>query len=165
VRKQALAGLSLGLSGWTNHEDPFGFLVRGPGELRYDRPLARSVRFAEPGTLNAVGIAALGASLELLLGLGIESIFTHVNNYLDHLEPELVAIGCESVRARSPEGRSAILSVRLPPGKLLSEVAGKLATAGVVASTPDGYLRFAPHFPNELAEIPHVASALRAALV
>lgn len=165
IRKERLEKLSLGLAGWTGHVDAFRFLAEGPGQLRYDRELTRSASFVEPGALNVLGIAALGASLELLLALGIGEIFAHVTAYLDLLEPQLAALGCQSVRAPDSARRSAILSFRLPPGApALSQVAQAMAAQGVVVSTPDGHLRFAPHFGNSPAEIPQVVQAMTHAL-
>jgi cysteine desulfurase/selenocysteine lyase len=169
VRKQRLSALSLGLAGWTGCEDAFQFLMEGPGQLRYDRPLVRAASFVEQGAVSVVGVTALGASLEILLGLGVETIFQHVTHYLDALEPAVTALGCTSLRASEPERRSAILALRLPEralrqGTVLAEVARRLAAQGVVASTPDGNLRFAPHFANHVSEVPHVASALAQAL-
>ncbi|MDB4972710.1 MAG: Cysteine desulfurase, partial [Myxococcaceae bacterium] len=51
-----------------------------------------------------------------------------------------------------------------PSGASLPEVARQLLARGVCASTPDGLLRFAPHFANSVDEIPMVVSALRDAL-
>ena len=164
IRDSALAQLSLGMAGWTGHEDAFRFLNEGPGALRYDRPIVRTASFVEQGAQSVVGLAALGASLGTILSLGTHAIFAHVTDYLDQLEPALVALGCQSMRARELERQSGSLSVRLPAEKLLSDVAHKLLAEGVCASTPDGLLRFAPHFENSLDEIPIVVSALQSAL-
>ena len=40
----------------------------------------------------------------------------------------------------------------------------RIGDRGVVCSTPDGKLRFAPHWPNACAEIPGVLAAIDAAL-
>ncbi len=163
IADRALRGLSLGMAGWTGVEDAFHFLTE-PNQLRYDRPVLRRASFVEQGALSVVGIAALGASLELLLALGVDAIFAHVTRYLDALEPQLEALGYESVRAREVAARSASLCLHLPPGKTLSQVAQSLAAQGVIASTPDGHLRFAPHYPNSLNELPLVVEAARRAL-
>jgi len=166
VRKERMAQLSLGLSGWTGHEDAFRFLTDDArGQLRYDRPLSRTASFVEQGAVSIVGYAALKASLDVLLELRVEAIFEHVSRYLDALEPALVALGCRSVRAPERERRSATLSVRLPAERSLSQVAHRLADQGVVVSTPDGHLRFAPHFANPLSEIPGVVRAMHRALL
>ncbi len=165
IRKQRLASLSLGLAGWTGHEEAFRFLSEGAGHLRYDRPLVRNASFIEAGALSVLSISGLGAALELLLQLGVDDIFAHVTRYLDALEPELVALGCTSVRAHDEAARSATLSVLLPEqSPPLAQVGRSMGEAGVVVSTPDGHLRFAPHFANALDEIPLVVSALQGAL-
>lgn len=164
IKDSALAQLSLGMAGWTGHEDAFRFLNEGPGALRYDTPIVRAASFVEQGAQSVVGLAALGASLGTILSLGTQAIFAHVTDYLDRLEPALVSLGCQSVRAPDVARQSGSLSVRLPAGKQLAEVANKLLAQGVCASTPDGLLRFAPHFENSADEIPVVVSALRNAL-
>jgi hypothetical protein len=92
------------------------------------------------------------------------AIFEHVNRYLDQLEPSLVARGFASCRARTAERRSGILSVRPPEGVAAVDLVAQLRPRGVIASMPDGLLRFAPHFPSSLSEIETVVSAVDAAL-
>ncbi len=164
IRKAAMQALKLGLAGWTAHVDGFRFLMEGAGHLRTDRDIVRHPSFVEQGALSAPGYAALDASLTLLLGLGIENIYAHVNGYLDALEPHLVELGCTSVRAADAARRSATLSVRLPADFDLIAVARALNQAGVAVATPDGYLRFAPHWPNRLSEIAGVAATLHSVL-
>lgn len=164
IRESAMQTLRLGLAGWTAHVDGFRFLMEGAGHLRTDRPLMRHPSFLEQGALSAPGYAALGASLDLILGLGVDAIFDHVTRYLDALEPRLVALGLESARAPDGARRSATLSVRLPAGHDLPSVARALNHAGIAVSTPDGHLRFAPHWPNPLTEVEEVAAAVAKAL-
>jgi selenocysteine lyase/cysteine desulfurase len=164
VRPSCMAQLSLGLSGWTGHEQPFAFLQGDPGLLRYDRPLARKASFSEQGAISVLSCAALSASLEILLTLGVADIFAHVTHYLDLLEPVLLELGFESFRCPDQARRSASLCVRPPAGVSAADVARRLGERGVVVSTPDGLLRFAPHWPNSVSEIPLVESALAQAL-
>jgi len=164
IRKQAMEALKLGLAGWTAHVDGFRFLMEGEGHLRTDRAILRQPSFVEQGSLSAPGYAALDASLDLILSLGVELIFAHVTAYLDALEPHLLGLGCTSVRATETARRSASLSVKLPAGTDLPGVARAMNRAGIAVSTPDGCLRFAPHWPNALDEVDDVARALEAAL-
>jgi cysteine desulfurase/selenocysteine lyase len=152
------------VAGWLSHEQPDSFLHAGPGHLRYDRPIRQSADFLEGGTLSAVGFAALGASVEVLLELGVPAIFSHVNRYLDELEPLVVARGFRSLRAPDPERRSCILSFLPKPGMNLEQLRTALGKRGVVCAIPDGLLRFAPHWPNHLDEIPLVDRVLCEAL-
>jgi cysteine desulfurase / selenocysteine lyase len=149
---------------WLSHDEPIGFLFGGAGLLRYDRALRTQADVFETGTSSLLGLAALGATVPLLAALGPAKIWEHVNGYLDALEPELVRRGLRSVRAQTPELRSTMLCVQLPPGFVLKDFAARLASRGVAIGTPDGHLRFSPHFSNALAEVPGVVDAVDYAL-
>ena len=140
------------------------FLFEGEGHLRYDRPLRTSLDWMEGGVQAMAPFAALEASLELLQGIGLAAIDAHLQRYHDQLEPGLQALGLHSARATDPAARSGILSVRPPAGTAVATVAEALAARGVAISTPDGWLRFAPHWPNALDEVPVVLDAVREVL-
>lgn len=164
IRAERLAELRPRVAGWLSHEDGLKFLLEGSGHLRYDRPVRRSADFVEGGAANTVGCAALEAALTLIAEIGPAAIFEHVQGYLDALEAGLVDRGFVSLRARDPAARSGILSVLPPnPGELLG-LQRELAERGVACSTPDGLLRFAPHWPNGHDEVPFVLAAVDAAL-
>jgi selenocysteine lyase/cysteine desulfurase len=163
IRRERLAALRPALAGWLSHEEPISFLTEGrEGLLRYDRPLRRRADVFEAGSSAAVPQAALDASLGLLLELGVEAVAEHVARFHDRLEPELRARGFETSRA--PRLRSGILSARPPPGVEARALREALAAEGVVVAIPDGRVRFAPHWPNDLGEVELVAAALDAAL-
>jgi cysteine desulfurase / selenocysteine lyase len=147
-------------AGWLSHEDGTLFLSQGPGELRYDRPLKKTLQVLEGGSSSTLGFAALEAAIEPLLTLTPVAIFEHVNGYLDRLEPALVLRGLRSRRAPDAWRRSGILSFDPPDGVSAGDIVMQLGTRGVFASMPDGLLRFAPHFPNALSEIETVVVAL-----
>jgi selenocysteine lyase/cysteine desulfurase len=151
-------------AGWLSHEDGTRFLFAGPGELRYDRPIKPSVQMVEGGSSSTLGFAAMEAGVEPLLALTPGAIFEHVNQYLNRLEPGVVARGFRSRRATETERRSGILSFQPPQGVSAADLVGELRSRGVLASMPDGLLRFAPHFPNAVSEIETVLDALDAAL-
>ena len=135
-------------AGWLSHEDGLSFLFEGPGHLRRDRPLKRAAGVFEGANVSAVGCAALEASVDLLLALGVEAVHAHVDRYLDDLEPALVARGFTSLRRRDAAGRSAILSLLPPEGIDVIALQRALGERSVAAATPDGHLRLAPHWPN-----------------
>ncbi len=164
IRRDRVAALQPRVASWLSHEDGLGFLFAGAGQLRYDRKIRQRADFLEGGSYNTIGCAALAASLDLLLTLGIPAIFEHVQRYLDELEHGLCARGFTSLRARSVHERSGILSVLPPsPGDVI-DLQRTLGERGVACSTPDGVLRFSPHWPNARAEIPGVLAAVDAAL-
>ncbi|MBL8973855.1 MAG: aminotransferase class V-fold PLP-dependent enzyme, partial [Myxococcales bacterium] len=164
VRPDRVAALQPRVAGWLSHEDGLGFLFAGAGHLRADRPIRQRIDFVEGGAPNTIGAAALAASLDLILGLGVPAIHTHVQTYLDELEAGLRELHFTSLRSAIPGERSGILAV-LPPHPIdLIALHHRIGDRGVVCSTPDGKLRFAPHWPNACAEIPGVLAAIDAAL-
>lgn len=151
-------------AGWLSHEDGTRFLFAGKGELRYDRPVKKTLQMLEAGSSSTLGFAALEAGIEPILALSPLVIYEHVNRYLDLLEPGVAARGFRSRRATSKERRSGILSFEPPAGVSVADLVTDLRASGVYASTPDGLVRFAPHFPNATSEIETVLRALDTAL-
>jgi len=158
------AALRPAVAGWLSHERAARFLTDGPGHLRYDRPIRRRADLVEAGSMSEVSMAALDASVAILLSLGVEAILAHVGRYLDRLEPELVSRGFRSLRAPEAERRSGILGLRPPPGVEVTALRRALMGRGVACAIPDGVLRFAPHWPNAEEEVPQVVAAVEAAL-
>lgn len=152
------------VAGWLSHESALRFLFEGPGHLRYDRPILQRASLVEAGNCNAASLAALEASVDLITSLGVSPIHAHVNAWHDLLEPELTARGFTSLRAAEPERRSGTLSVLPPRGRSVVGLQRALDRRGVACALPDGVLRFAPHWPNSLDEVPRVARAIDSAL-
>ncbi len=164
VAERRAASLEPRLAGWLSHEEPAAFLVGDEPCLRYDNPLKRSAQVLEIGTSNVIGLAGLGASIELIAEIGVEAIHAHVGRYLDQLESGLVERGFKSHRPSDPALRSTLLGVTIPADVRLSKLAGALRNRGVVCNTPDGLMRFAPHWPNSPDEVPRVLDAIDHAL-
>lgn len=144
------------MAGWLSPQESLSFLSEGRGHLRYDRPMRQDAAFVEGGTQPALGYAILDRSLDLLLELTPEAIFEHVDTYLNELERGLEALGLVSVRPSQRDARSTILSMELPPELPLKALWSALSERGILCATPDGYLRFSPHWPNPMAELPEV---------
>ena len=152
------------IAGWLSHEQGLRFLFEGEGHLRYDRPIRRRADWLEIGAQNAVGFAALEASVDILLELGTPQIHHHIQAWLDQLEPGLLERGFTSLRAADPQARSGILSVRAPEGRDLLALSRSLNQQGIAITTPDGKLRFSPHWPNSPSEVERVLDAVDASL-
>jgi len=162
IRPERVRALTPVTAGWLSHERPIEFLMGGSARLDYERPLLESARVFEAGSGSVASAAALEAGLDAILELGVGAIFEHVTRYLAELEAGLDARGLTHRGASYAAGRSAILSLELPRNSELGAVALELRARGIACSTPDGLLRFAPHYPNSLAEIPEVLAALDA---
>jgi len=164
VAERCASTLKPRLAGWLGHKDPAAFLMGDEPKLRYDAPFTLGAQSLEIGTSNVIGLAALGASIELLSQLGVRAIHAHVNAYLDLLEAGLVERGFGSHRAKTPVLRSTLLSVSVPKGVRLSKLGAGLRHRGVVCNTPDGLMRFAPHWPNMHDEVPEALAIMDEAL-
>ncbi len=160
VRPERVAALKPVTAGWLSHENPLAFLVEGAGLLDYESPLKRTAEVFEAGSSSVASFAALDAALDMLLSLGTHTIFQHVSNYLDALTAGFEQRGLSHTRASTQAGRSAIVSIQPPSGVPMRQLAKSLGERGVTCSTPDGYLRFAPHFPNPLREVDSVLEVL-----
>ncbi len=164
IAPERLAAFEPRLASWLSHQDGLRFLFEGAGHLRYDRPFIEEALVLEGGMQSMVHNAALDAALDALESLGLDVINAHVNRWNDALEPHLNRLGLQSVRSSRLDSRSGTLSCRLPDHISISALVESLDAAGVAVSSPDGHLRFAPHWPNHLDEVPRVVEALEAAL-
>ncbi|ASF08372.1 putative cysteine desulfurase [Nocardia brasiliensis NBRC 14402] len=118
-----------------------------------------TARRLEGGMPNVTGIAALGASIELLLAAGIDAIWAHVDRLCEQACAELTAIGATVLTDRSPEGRSGIVSVHLD-GAPIPLLASRLQAAGIAVSARAGGLRVSPHGYNTTQDIDHLVRTL-----
>lgn len=161
IKADHMAQLTPAFAGAFSHVEA-ELLFAQAGQLRYDRALRNEARVFEGGMLSSISLSALAASLPILLELGIDRIYAHVNQYLDALELGLRERGFRSLRAPDQARRSCTLGVlpRAESNWSASRFATELTARGIVCSGPDGVLRFAPHFANGLAEVSHVLSAL-----
>lgn len=164
VRKARAAALRPVVAGWLSHEDGLRFLFEGQGHLRYDRPIRAQADFVEGGAAPAVLLAALEAAVEPIAALGVPAILEHVQAHHDALEPGLLQRGFRSERSSVPAQRSGILAVHPPAGTELIALHAALQERGIACTTPDGRLRFSPHWPNALAEVGVVLEAVDEAL-
>lgn len=160
VRQHRAAALRPVEAGWLSHEDAVRFLLEGEGHLRYDRPIRTRADFVEGGAMPHVVLAALEAALEPIVALGVPAILAHLQAFHDALEPGLLARGFHSLRSPVPAQRSGILSALPPAGTSVVALHAELARRGISCAIPDGRLRFAPHWPNAVAEVPVVLEAL-----
>jgi selenocysteine lyase/cysteine desulfurase len=114
----------------------------------------------ESGTLNVAGITALGASMELLLGIGIEKIASQVLQLTDYVSERLASAGFEVYSSRRAEDKSGIVSI-LVPGRDPRQVVRQCRDAGIVINQRAGRLRVSPHCYNTTEELDRLVTALR----
>ncbi len=157
---RCLSNLQPRVAGWLSHENPVAFLLEGPGHLDYDRPIRTRIDFLEGHSMSALGAVAVEAGIRLIQELGVRRIQAHVRQYNDALETGLIARGFTSLR--TPGSGSGTLSVLPPAGQSAVDWTRRFNESGISMSGPDGKLRFSPHWPNALSEVPEVLSVVDA---
>jgi selenocysteine lyase/cysteine desulfurase len=117
----------------------------------------------EGGSQNMVGVAALGASLDLLSGFGLSAegspLADRVVSLNRSIAGQLTQIGASIKSKLDPEHASGILSFDLP-GKDLQAVRRRCLDAGVVLSVRNNWLRVSPHAYTNEDDIDRLLEAL-----
>jgi selenocysteine lyase/cysteine desulfurase len=114
----------------------------------------------ESGTLNVGGTIAMGASLGLLLAVGIEEIERQILALTDRLCEGIAGTNWRVFGRTTPEARSGIVSMEPPTGRDVAEVARALRREGVVVNCRAGRLRVSPHGYNTAEEIDRLVGLL-----
>lgn len=157
VRREHLTLLRPRSVGWNSvvHAHDFGRI-----ELNLRPDAARY----EGGSRNMAGLAALGASLDLLaeLGLGPDDspLAGRVLELTDQAAARLEQIGAVIKSCRQPLHQSGILAFELP-GRDPAQVRHDCLRAGVVLSVRGGNLRISPHAYNDSQDLQRLIEVLR----
>lgn len=114
----------------------------------------------ESGSLNVAGITALGASLELLLKIGIDIIAARALALTDYLCEKALSIGLEVYSPRDQPGCSSIVSL-VPPGGDVRRLVRRCRDQGLVINQRAGRLRVSPHCYNSEEEVDRLMELLR----
>jgi selenocysteine lyase/cysteine desulfurase len=113
----------------------------------------------ESGSLNVAGITALGASLELLLGIGIPVITRRVMELTDYLCQRAERLGIEVYSSRRFADKSAIVSLNMPtvnPRALVQ----RCRLENIVINERGGRIRVSPHAYNTSEELDRLLDIL-----
>lgn len=114
----------------------------------------------EGGSANMPGLMGLGASLELLLNLGVDAIANRVLAVTDEACQRLEAVGARIASDRSPEHASGIVSFDIP-GQDPQTARLRCLDAGVVLGCRAGRLRISPHGYNNDDDLDRLIVALK----
>jgi selenocysteine lyase/cysteine desulfurase len=135
--------------------------VRGSSDfsrlLDYDLAWYDGARRFEVGTLPYQDLAGFCASAEMLLGVGIECIASHVTALIDEMMARLSDARLVVVTPVERARRAGIVTVRVNDAERVSE---RLARAGIVGSLREGAIRLSPHFYTTREDIDRAMHAL-----
>jgi selenocysteine lyase/cysteine desulfurase len=114
----------------------------------------------EGGAYNMPGIAALGASLDLLLAVGVDRLEARVLELTDGLCDRAASAGLEVFSSREPAEKSGIVSL-VKPGVPAAEVQRRCRDAGVVVNNRADRVRVSPHAYNTADELDRFLDVVR----
>ena len=114
----------------------------------------------EGGAYNCPGIAAMGASLALLLETGIEKIQSRVLELTDSLCDKAASRDWTVFSAREATERSGIVSL-IHPALTSAEVMKRCRAAGVIVNSRADRVRVSPHAYNTESELDQFLDAAR----
>ncbi|MFO1497951.1 MAG: aminotransferase class V-fold PLP-dependent enzyme [Verrucomicrobiota bacterium] len=158
VRKQLQDQLQPIVFGWNN--------VRCPQFVAQEELVFRSgAQRYEVGTHNLLGLAGLGAALELIEEVGVEQIAAELLRKRRWLIPALESKGFQVLESGATDLNGSGIVTCFKPGADLPALHQKLAEAGVIVSlradrSGQQYLRLSPHFYNTDAELVRVLELL-----
>jgi selenocysteine lyase/cysteine desulfurase len=156
------AGIGYIRRAWVDRLHPIGV-----GAFSVENPLAFStIDFRlkphagrwEGGAYNVPGIAAFGASLDLLLDAGIGAVERRVIELTDYLCDRAAALGWGVYSSRADGDKSGIVSL-VHPTRPAAEVVDRCRAAGVVVNARSGRVRASPHAYNTPEEIDRFLAA------
>lgn len=164
--------------GWMN-------MVNASDYGNYQFEFQMDARRFEPGSYNIPGILALGASLQLLLDIGMDRVWSRIQALTDRLCQGLQARGYRVFSPRKPEEKSGIVvfeppqasdASAIPPAtggtskpesgshgachRSPAQIVAELEQKGIIIVIREGRLRASPHFYNTPAQIDALINAL-----
>jgi selenocysteine lyase/cysteine desulfurase len=150
VRKELIERFEPSDSGWFGQENVFGYDVH---HLRY----AASARRFETGSPPVPNVYASLAALQLLAGVGLDTIQAHVQSLAGRFIDGARQRGLSLLTSEEPAARGPLVMVRSTDAPQLVEA---LAREGILCSTRDGALRVSLHYYNTAADVDAVLAAL-----
>jgi cysteine desulfurase / selenocysteine lyase len=125
----------------------------------YDFTLRPDAKRFECGSYNIPGVLGLGASLELILKIGIDIISRRILGLTDRLVAGLAEKGYQVVSSRRPGEASGIVSFTAQRHSQ-DQIIRDLNDKKIIIAQREGRLRASPHFYNTPEDIDRLLSAL-----
>ncbi len=155
IRRDVLSRLTPTSVGWNS-------VVHAADFSRIELDLKPTAARYEGGSHNMAGFIALGASLRILLELGVENIAASILDITDRAADELTKLGAIICSPRSATASSGILSIELPGYDSIA-VRHHCLKQGVALACRAGRLRISAHGYNNEADLARLLEALRSA--
>jgi selenocysteine lyase/cysteine desulfurase len=150
ARGELIQQMRVGPFYWMALEDAEQFHTLSTGAFQ----LAKGARrWDSPETASFSNLAAMDASLELLLRIGVETVWEHTRRLIDMMIERLPRDRCvlASPASRGDRGPYACIVARRP--EKTAELYERLRKENVIVSLREGALRISPHLYNSERDI------------
>jgi len=140
----------------------------GTGSIKFDFKnfLSYKLNFREDGkayensTVNCLGMIGLESSIDLFLKLGVENIFSYIQNLIDVFIKEIKDSNYQIESDLSPEHRSNIILFSHADKSKNEFIHRELEKKEIYISYREGYLRLSPHIFNNEQDIQNLTREL-----
>jgi len=148
VRRELISSLVPTITGWFGQRNPFAF------DVRHFDPAPSARRF-EAGTPPIINLYGAIPGIELLSGVGLDSVAAHIATLAGKLIEGVRRLG---IRTKTPADTVGPLIVL--QSRNLEELLERLAARGIIASGRYDGLRISFHLYNSLGDIEQVLQVL-----
>ncbi len=148
VRRELIPTLMPTVTGWTGQANPFAF------DVKHFDPAPAARRF-ESGTPSIVNLYAAIPGIELLAGLGLDSIATHVG-----MLAQAMVEGAKRLRIRLKTPAATKGPLVVLQAENLQALLSKLDARGIIASGRQNGLRVSFHLYNTLGDVEQLLHVL-----
>jgi selenocysteine lyase/cysteine desulfurase len=135
-------------------------MKNGEDFSHYNYEFHDDARRFEASAHNVAGIVGLGASMDLLIEVGIEQITEHVLSLTDHLVERVRERGYRIFSSRADGEKSGIVSIASPSVDLPQLQQHLENEHRIITIIRDGRLRISPHLYNTVEEIDRLVDAM-----
>jgi cysteine desulfurase / selenocysteine lyase len=132
------------------HTLPAGSFQLAPGARRWD----------SPETASFFNLAALDASLQFLLGLGVATVWQHIQRLIAEIVARMPLDRCVLASPAHAESRGPYVCIAARKQENTPMLYDRLRDAGVFVSLREGALRIAPHLYNSERDVDRLLSVL-----
>ena len=126
------------------------------GFLDYRLDFHLSARRYEPGSIPTAQIRGLGAALDLIEEIGVETIAARIHDAVEALARGLRDQGW---KIASPEPLGSGILAAAPPDGNPFRAAKAFEAHGIIVAPREGAVRFSPHAYNDVGEVQRILEA------
>jgi cysteine desulfurase/selenocysteine lyase len=157
ARAKLIEQMAVGPFYWQALEDEASFDMLSEGEFHL---AAGARRWDAPETASPFNLAALEASLEFLLGAGVDTVWQHNRGLIAAMIERLPRDSCVLASPADPDERGPFACVRARHPEKTPAIFERLRQAGIFVTMRQNTLRISPHLYNSALDIDRLLAVL-----